>query len=837
LEEFLARIDPDEGWRRATGRCLPYGQALTYWPLRGLLEGLVGEIERDRVIAAFAQGGHSPEDSSRLADLVLAPLGIESEGLTERESIFNAWRLLIDTLAKEAPRVVVFEDLHWASDSLLDLVEHVMHPRTKAPLLVIVSSRPELLDRRPTWGGGGRQNFTALVLEPLNEAQTADLVEHLGGMLPATLRQRIVERSGGNPFFATELVRGTAERGIGEGSHDMDVVPDTVHAAVLARLDALSPIERSVIQAASVAGRSFRPTTLAAVVHNLGQTEIDVAIEGLVARDLAVPGEGDAYTFRHVLIRDVAYGTLSRAERIRMHAAIAAWLEGYVADRLDEFVELVAYHYREAVLLSRRSSVPLPLPFDPPRAVDFLRRAGQLASQAGAIAEARKHFQDAIDLAPDEKRGALYELLGDCLPYGDAARDAYREVLDHWRRYAEDDALCGARVLRKLLLLYTAYVPSLSERPGEDEAAWVRTEAMRLAEEAGDEDELWRVRVADLFWQPSWRSDIDPEEARQAMEVAWAAASYFEARQDGDSFSRALDAYIGNAQVIGAHDRCIEAAQRRLNTPGLTWFERADAIGMLASAHLAAGDRARCIAIVQAALAELRPGEPVAHLGTAMNDASFALTDTGRWSELDALLETVKVAWDEVRQDPPPFAMLSYPAALYVAMARGDRAGADAAATMLQRLQGDQFGFVRTWAAACRDDDPNKLDLAVLRTHRTTWLLWHERALWFLNEHGIRAEPWLLDAARAQQRQRKRDGLTRRLRIAEALADEDPVRLSDAISDAEQHGLIHHAARMRIILAQMNGDPAPLEQARPVLERLEDRQFLRRLEEVAATVK
>ena len=155
LEESLERLDPDEGWRVATGRCLPYGQALTYWPLRGLLTDLVGGIERDRVIDSFVTGGYSPEDTARLADLVLAPLGIESENVTERESIFSAWRLLIETLAKDAPRIIVFEDLHWASDSLLDLVEHVMHPRTKAPLLMIAISRPELLDRRPTWGGGG----------------------------------------------------------------------------------------------------------------------------------------------------------------------------------------------------------------------------------------------------------------------------------------------------------------------------------------------------------------------------------------------------------------------------------------------------------------------------------------------------------------------------------------------------------------------------------------------------------------------------------------------------------------------------------------------------------
>src|SRR5262249_47636259 len=162
-------------------------------------------------VGTFARAGHGAEDAARLADLVLATLGIERDGQSsDRTSIFGAWRLLVEAIAREAPRIIVFEDLHWASESLLDLVEHIMSPRTQAAVLLVALSRPELLDRRPVWGGGQR-NFISLALEPLREEQTRELVGHLMEGVPEAGRTRIAERSGGNPFFAIELARSIAE--------------------------------------------------------------------------------------------------------------------------------------------------------------------------------------------------------------------------------------------------------------------------------------------------------------------------------------------------------------------------------------------------------------------------------------------------------------------------------------------------------------------------------------------------------------------------------------------------------------------------------------------------
>ena len=388
LEEFLSHLDPDEDFHVATVRCLPYGQTLTYWPMYGLLEELLGrDITRAGVEGIFTQSGYKTEDVSRLTDLILATIGVTDSGqsrpgatgMSDRESIFNAWRLLLEVFSSLAPRIIIFEDLHWASDSMLDLVEHITNVRTQAQLLLIALSRPELLDRRPTWGGG-RQNFTALALQPLTTKQTHDLLQRLAADIPATVRLQIIERSGGNPFFALELIRNLKERGLTGEAATLDALPDTVHAAVLARIDLLTKTERTVLQVAAVATRTIRASMLQVVLSEYTLQEITDALIDLQMRDMIIPAEGDAFTFRHILIRDVAYGTLSRSERIRLHGKIAMWLEASAGERVDEYTEVLAYHYREAVMLARQSAVPKALPLETERAVYFLWKAGEKAS-------------------------------------------------------------------------------------------------------------------------------------------------------------------------------------------------------------------------------------------------------------------------------------------------------------------------------------------------------------------------------------------------------------------------------------------------------------------------
>jgi class 3 adenylate cyclase/tetratricopeptide (TPR) repeat protein len=849
LEEFLAHLDAADRFQVATARCLPYGQMLTYWPLRGLLTDLLGdEIGKQLVANAFVRGGLTAEDAGRLADLVLATLGIEHEEAIDRESIFAAWRLLVEILVHQTARIVVFEDLHWASESLLDLVEYLMHLRTQASLLIIVLSRPELLNRRPMWGGG-RRNFNAIALEPLSDAQTWELVEYLtkkGGGLHDSTRELIVQRSGGNPFFAIELVRGLTERGLERGNvPTSDTLPDTVYEATLARLDLLTAGERTVLQVASVAGRTFRAATLYAVLDTFEPNELEFTLEKLLAQDLIVRGEGGTFTFGHILIRDVAYGTLSRAERVRLHGKIASWIELFAADRLDEFTELIAYHYRETVMLARQSAIPLSLPIDPSRAVYYLERAGLLASRSGAFAEALIYLQSAITIAPEEEHLRLYEQLGDAVSNSDTAIEAYRKARECWLRTAERDPLIGLQLLRKLLIeslrLHAWYE---TERVKKEESAELLTEAQRLIEVADNEDERWRVNIADLLWQFRW-GDITRKEVNEGRGVCMAAAAHFEAQENWVALSESLDTFTFLSWMVDAWDDALVASRRRRRIPELPAMERGDAVYMMAGTYFCQGNYSRCSEIVREALEQLRPGESAMHLLEPVVRATYSLYLSGNWTEMNEYMPILEELWEQVQYDASKATYLAmggmsggYLGVLNVALARKDRALADAASSVIERGLPIGDTNARSLLAALREDDPNMITLNPPNEHFEG----NQAAIpiiMFLSEHGIHAPQALIEGLLSWLSWYTwwyTNVVIRCVEIAQALAVEDHARLAKAIDEAETHGLIPHAARMRIVLAQRTSDQTQLERARPVLERLGDRRSLRRLEEIEAII-
>jgi class 3 adenylate cyclase/tetratricopeptide (TPR) repeat protein len=320
--EFLTDL---EG-RVVRGRCLSYGDGITYWP----------------VVEILKQLGTLPEGDA--AQPLRALLG-ESETPAPAAEIAWGFRKLLEQEAQEQPLVCLLDDLHWAEETLLDLVEHIADLSRDAPLLLLCMARPELLERRPSWGGG-KLNATTVLLEPLDAAQTEQLIAELGGV-GEELRERILQVAEGNPLFLEEMLALVRDSGGAEVE-----VPPTIHALLAARLDQLDPAERSVLEHGSVEGRTFHRGAIAALAE--GDGSIDQRLIALVRKELVRPDRtqlagDDAYRFRHLLIRDAAYDALPKATRADLHERFARWIEQHGGD-LVELDEILGYHLGQACL-------------------------------------------------------------------------------------------------------------------------------------------------------------------------------------------------------------------------------------------------------------------------------------------------------------------------------------------------------------------------------------------------------------------------------------------------------------------------------------------------------
>ena len=381
---------------------------------------------------------------ARLLGIGAPPEGgaIEQDPQRARETFFSAVRSAIEAIALQRPLVLAFEDIHWADHGMLDLIEYLAQ-WVRAPLLVVCLARDELLDRRPSWGGG-RRRASSVFLEPLSVGQTRDLIASLlpgGGRRGDDIVPLVAERAGGNPFFAEEMVRRLVEEG-GAGAADL---PETVQALLAARLDSLDPFERRVVQQAAVVGRTFWEDALAAVAEEEGR-DLHEALLSLQEKDIVVAEaagqhEGEPeLAFKHVLIRDVAYQMLPKAVRARKHFEVGGFLEERAGDRSDEMVALLAEHYgRAAVLAGEARLGPTELTPMRDKAVRFLEAAGDAAATLYSNREAFSHYQSARDLdagADPDSRARIAEKQGDvALRLGrvDAAIGVWEECLDHHR--------------------------------------------------------------------------------------------------------------------------------------------------------------------------------------------------------------------------------------------------------------------------------------------------------------------------------------------------------------------------------------------------------------------
>ena len=399
-------------WRQ--GRSLPYGEGVTYWALAEMAKAHAGILETDppeeaeRKLAE-AVGGLEAEGVERMLDSLrpLVGLGADGEPGGDRAGRFAAWRQFFEALAEQRPTVLVFEDLHWADDDLLDFVDHLVDWGAGVPLLVACTARPELLERRPGWGGG-KPNALTLSISPLSDEDTARLLSGLleRSVMPAETQASLLARAGGNPLYAEQFARLHAET----DGEDLPL-PENVQGIIAARLDGLPAEEKQLLQDAAVLGKVFWLGAVCAV-GGLERHEAEERLHALERKEFvrrerrsSVGGE-DEHAFRHVLVRDVAYNQVPRAARAERHERAAAWIDAL--GRSEDHAEMLAHHCLEALRLRRAAAQE-----EPPELIErarlAARDAGDRALALGSYRAAAGFYGAALDLWPrdDEQRPEL----------------------------------------------------------------------------------------------------------------------------------------------------------------------------------------------------------------------------------------------------------------------------------------------------------------------------------------------------------------------------------------------------------------------------------------------
>ena len=339
------------------GQCLPYGDGITYWPVAEMMRSAAGvsnDDDRDTARAGLERLVAADEDCLLLADRVACAIGLGASP-ADTEEIRWAVRRTFELIAHDRPLVLVFEDVHWAEPTLLDLVEHIAEWSRGAPILVVCTARPDLLDQRPSWAGG-LTNATTILLEPLAADESEQLVGGLleGASLSPRQRARVVAAAEGNPLFIEQMLAMLADDA--ESQDEEPAVPPTIQALLAARLDRLEGDERRVVESASVEGRVFHRSALAELAPASARPALAAHLQRLVRRELIDPEQslfvGDqAYRFQHMLIRDAAYSSMPKRARAELHERFAIWLEERAGGRIEEYEEILAHHLEQAYAL------------------------------------------------------------------------------------------------------------------------------------------------------------------------------------------------------------------------------------------------------------------------------------------------------------------------------------------------------------------------------------------------------------------------------------------------------------------------------------------------------
>ncbi|HKX48472.1 MAG TPA: adenylate/guanylate cyclase domain-containing protein [Gaiellaceae bacterium] len=640
--ELRRAVDADDElitWRQ--GRCLPYGEGVSYWALGEIVKAQSGILESDGADATAAKLSNAvsvlADDGERTwVERHLRPLvGLGSDELTgdQRGEAFAAWRRFIEAVAEGGPAVLVFEDLHWADDGMLDFVDNLVDWVDGVPLLVMCTARPELLTRRPGWGGGKR-NATTVSLSPLADADTASLVLALldRPLLDAEAQQALVARAAGNPLYAEEFVR------ILEAGANVDTtLPDTIQGIVAARLDLLPPAEKELLQNAAVLGKVFWSDALGAV----GAVEpwmLDETLRSLERKEFirreqrsAIAGASQ-HAFVHALVRDTTYGQLPRASRASRHMAAATWIESLPDDRAEDRAETLAHHYLTAIELYRAAGEDVA--HLAARAVPALTEAGERSLALSAHAAAARFLSLALELVPEGQEPAPELLL--------AAGAAFDRV---------------GRAGDELARAVAAF-----ERAGDPErAAEAATLASRHAwhSMAGDAD-AWLERAALLVeHRPASRAKalVVAGQARRdslafrpesGLELAESAVALAREIEDVKIEADAL-VTLGCARVALGDPGGVESIEGALELVGHRGGVAARAYVNLGWAYSVIGDIAQALRVAEEAVERGEREGDIQDAWFSRGNLVNSLYDLGRWDEAVDLIASFADAPDGAR--------------------------------------------------------------------------------------------------------------------------------------------------------------------------------------------
>jgi class 3 adenylate cyclase/tetratricopeptide (TPR) repeat protein len=665
-----------QGARTVSGRCLPYGDGITFWPLVQIV-GALGSDAGVRELLADA------DDGELVAERVLGAVGPTYAPAPSGE-LFWAVRRLLEEAAREQPLVVMVEDIHWAAPTLLDLLEYLAGWTHDAPVLLLCLSRPELLEERQGWLTA--PNASGIVLAPLTDAEADVLLDEIGQEWPldAEARTRIKGAAEGNPLYVEQMAAMLAEGG------PADSIPPSIHALLAARLDRLPADERAVLERAAVAGKEFVRSAVLQLSDETQRQEVDALLLSLARKDLlaASPGREDAYRFRHALIRDAAYAGIPKELRGQLHEAFADWAIRATAGRAGELDEIVGYHYEQAFRYREELG-----PLDE-RARALADRAGELLGQAGERAFARHDMPAAVNLlaraitllheehairlqALPQLGSALMKtgdftradtVLGDALAGAAAAGDKRLELRtlierEFFRTFTNPES--STEEIVRIAEMAIPLLEELHDELGLAKAWWLRSEAdviagrwaaraealeqaLHHAKSASDPREISTI-IALLAQALEYGPTPVPEAIRRCEELRESVRDDAEVRAAIASTLAGLHAMQGHfdeARVLAEEGRVV------YEELGLRYMRAARSLAS-GSIELLAGDPA-------AAVRELRWGydelEKMGERGTRSTLAAFlaqALVEEGRYSdaiEFSKISEETGAAADVVTQ-------------------------------------------------------------------------------------------------------------------------------------------------------------------------------------------